>query len=186
MYRLTTARLVLEPLVDSDLDELAALSAEPTFWHYPFGRGMSRDETAAFLERTQARYRDDGTGVLAVRRHHDATLLGWAGLAVPHFLPEILPAVEVGWRFGREFWGNGFATEAAAAALDYAFEQCELTEIVSIFQPENVASGAVMDRLGITLERRTPHPVSGVELAVRSISKADWLEWRERLAYRPE
>jgi RimJ/RimL family protein N-acetyltransferase len=149
-----------------DLDALARLHAEETFWRYPFGRGWSRGETEAFLERTLARYTDPGLGVCAVVVRDTGELAGWAGLAVPQFLPEILPAVEVGWRLGKQFWGRGYATEAGAEWVRHGFDVLALDEIVSIYEPDNVASGAVMKRLGFTLERDTVDPERGIPLRV--------------------
>jgi RimJ/RimL family protein N-acetyltransferase len=149
-----------------DLDALARLHAEETFWRYPFGRGWSRGETEAFLERTLARYADPGLGVCAVVVRDTGELAGWAGLAVPQFLPEILPAVEVGWRLGNQFWGRGYATEAGAEWVRHGFDVLALDEIVSIYEPDNVASGAVMKRLGFTLERDTVDPERGIPLRV--------------------
>jgi RimJ/RimL family protein N-acetyltransferase len=149
-----------------DLDALARLHAEETFWRYPFGRGWSRGETEAFLERTLARYADPGLGVCAVVVRDTGELAGWAGLAVPQFLPEILPAVEVGWRLGNQFWGRGYATEAGAEWVRHGFDVLALDEIVSIYEPDNIASGAVMKRLGFTLERDTVDPERGIPLRV--------------------
>jgi RimJ/RimL family protein N-acetyltransferase len=149
-----------------DLDALARLHAEETFWRYPFGRGWSRGETEAFLERTLARYTDPGLGVCAVVVRDTGELAGWAGLAVPQFLPEILPAVEVGWRLGNQFWGRGYATEAGAEWVRHGFDVLALDEIVSIYEPDNIASGAVMKRLGFTLERDTVDPERGIPLRV--------------------
>jgi RimJ/RimL family protein N-acetyltransferase len=166
---LTTDRLVLRPLVMDDLDALAALHAERSFWRYPFGRGWSTSETESFLERTIERYEDPGVAVSAVVVADTGDLAGWAGLSIPTFLPEILPAVEVGWRLGERYRGRGFATEAGRAWVRYGFEDLRLPSIVSIYEPENTASGAVMERLGFTLERRTRHPKLGVPLHVMSL-----------------
>ncbi len=180
MYSLTTERLLLAPFTAGDLDELIPLYAEVDFWRYPLGRGMTAEETAGFIERASQRYESDGTGVLAVRLAATGELAGWAGLAVPHFLPEVLPAVEVGWRLARRFWGHGYATEAGRAALAHGFSALALDRVVSIFQPDNVASGAVMARLGLMFDRHTVHPVSGVELEVRAISRETWRDCAAR------
>jgi RimJ/RimL family protein N-acetyltransferase len=95
-------------------------------------------------------------------------------LSEPTFLPEILPAIEVGWRLGQKFHGHGYATEAGRAWVDYGFGAGDLDEIVSIYQPENVASGAVMRRLGFGLERATLHPVLGAQLHVLRLRRAAW------------
>jgi RimJ/RimL family protein N-acetyltransferase len=167
---LVTDRLVLRPLALDDLDALAPLHAEESFWRFPFGRGWTRDETRAFLERTVARYDDPGVAVSAVVVRDTGDLAGWAGLSIPTFLPEILPAVEVGWRLGEAYRGHGFATEAGGAWVRYGFDALALDAIVSIYEPANVASGAVMARLGFTLERDTVHPELGVPLRVMSLT----------------
>jgi RimJ/RimL family protein N-acetyltransferase len=169
---LTTDRLVLRPLAMGDLDDLAALHAEESFWRYPFGRGWSRSETESFLERTIERYDDPGVSVAAVVVADTGELAGWAGLSIPTFLPEILPAVEVGWRLGERHRGQGFATEAGRAWVHYGFKKLGLESIVSIYEPENIASGAVMQRLGFTLERETRHPTLGVRIHVMSLQAA--------------
>lgn len=80
-------------------------------------------------------------------------VVGYVGLSVPHFLPEVLPAVEVGWRFDPDVWGQGLATEGAAAALDEAFGTLKLARVCSAPQTINPPSSRVCDRLGMVLER---------------------------------
>lgn len=171
---LTTDRLVLRPLAMDDLSDLAVLHAEESFWRYPFGRGWSRSETESFLERTLDHYQDPGVAVSAVVVADTGELAGWAGLSIPTFLPEILPAVEVGWRLGERQRGHGFATEAGRAWIRYGYEELGLESIVSISEPENTASVAVMRRLGFTLERETRHPTHRVHLHVMSLSRDAW------------
>lgn len=89
-------------------------------------------------------------------------------------MAEILPAVEVGWRLGKEFWGCGYATEAARAWVDYGFGAGELDEIVSIYEPANGASGAVMRHLGFRLDRVVVHPVYRTELHITKLTRAEW------------
>lgn len=171
---LRTDRLVLRPLAMADLDDLAELHAEESFWRYPFGRGWSRVETESFLERTIENYQDPGTAVSAVVVADTGKLAGWAGLSIPTFLPEILPAVEIGWRLGERYRGRGHATEAGRAWLRYGFEELGLESVVSIYEPENLASGAVMWRLGFTLDREATHPSLGVCLHVLSLTAEAW------------
>jgi RimJ/RimL family protein N-acetyltransferase len=170
---LTTERLVLRPFVADDLDELAAIHAEESFWWYPLRGAMTKEETAQFLERVTARYESDGFGIEALVDRATGTMIGWAGLAVPHFLPEVLPAVEVGWRLASAHRGKGLATEAGTAAVDFGFTLGGLTRIVSIYEPENVASGNVMERLGFTPCLRTVGPRSE-EVVVTELPKERW------------
>ena len=174
---LTTSRLVLRPFTPGDLDELAAIHAEESFWWFPRREAMSKEQTAEFLARMLERYESDGFGIEALIDREGGAMIGWAGLAVPHFLPEILPAVEVGWRLSGPSRGRGLATEAGAAAVDYGFRAGGLTRIVSIYEPENVASGRVMEKLGFTHWLTTRGP-RGEEVVVTALTRERWEEAR--------
>lgn len=174
---LETDRLVLRPLSTDDLDELTPLHAEESFWRYPFGRGWTQDETRAFLERKARAYDEEGFAVSAVVVRATGELAGWAGLAIPHFLPDILPAVEVGWRLGERFRGLGYATEAGRAWVDHAFADRGLDELVSIYEPANVASGAVMTKLGFTFDQEASYVAGAgtrVVVHVTKLTRAAW------------
>lgn len=168
---LMTERLVLRPLTMDDLDELAVLQAEESFWYFPLRRGFSFADTEAFLERTIERYADPGLAMCAVVVAETEQLAGWAGLALPTFLPEVMPAVEVGCRLGEAFRGRGYATEAGRRWIEFGFDQLNLDRIVSIYEPENTTSGDVMLRLGFTPERVTVHPVHGMTLHVMELTR---------------
>jgi RimJ/RimL family protein N-acetyltransferase len=170
---LETERLILRPLGWEDLKALTELHAEESFWWFPLQRGLTGDETRLFIERILATYDADGVGLSAAVVKKTGELAGWLGLAVPHFLPEILPAVEVGWRLGANFRGRGYASEGAAAAVRYGFEELALDRLVSIFEPANTASGRVMDKLGFEFERQT-HTPRGELVHVRELTKAKW------------
>jgi RimJ/RimL family protein N-acetyltransferase len=75
--------------------------------------------------------------------------VGFVGLNRVSFEAHFTPAVEVGWRLAQPFWGNGYATEAAAAAVRFGFEQVDLDEIVSFTTTTNEPSIRVMRRLGM-------------------------------------
>jgi RimJ/RimL family protein N-acetyltransferase len=176
---LTTDRLILRPFVEEDLTELVAVHAGESFWWYPLRAGMTAEQTAAFLQRTMERYSTDGFGIEAAIDRDSGALIGWAGLAVPHFLPEVLPAVEVGWRLSGPYRGRGLATEAGAAAVRWGFTEGGLTRLVSIYEPENIASGKVMEHLGFTPFLSTRHPEQGEDLIVTELTVAEW-EARQR------
>jgi RimJ/RimL family protein N-acetyltransferase len=135
---------------------------------------MSEDETKDFLSRVIDRYDSDGFGLEAFEDRATGTMIGWAGLAVPHFLPEILPAVEVGWRLAGSHRGRGLATEAGSAAVAWGFTEGGLERIVSIYEPENTPSGRVMERLGFTLERTATGPARGRTVRVMELTRERW------------
>jgi len=172
---LYTERLQMRPFVEEDLIALTELQAEASFWWYPLRRAMTAEESANFLARVIAGYESDSVPSLhAVIELSSGALAGWGGLSVPSFLPEVLPAIEIGWRLGSQFRGRGYATELGAAALEWGFVTLELDEILSIFEPENVASGKVMDHLGFGVGRQTSDPARGLPLLVRSLLASDW------------
>ena len=173
---LTTPRLVLRAFTEQDLEQLVAIHAEESFWWYPLRGAMSAEDTARFLARMLERYESDGFGVEALVERASGKLIGWAGLAVPHFLPEILPAVEVGWRLSEPYRGRGLATEAGAAAVDWGFGQARLDRIVSIYEPENEPSGRVMERLGFTFAFTTTASPRGEKVVVMELPRARWEE----------
>jgi RimJ/RimL family protein N-acetyltransferase len=175
---LTTERLVLRPFVASDLAELVVIHAEPSFWWYPLRGPMGEADTREFLDRVIGRYESDGFGVEAVVERAGGTMIGWAGLAVPHFLPEILPAVEVGWRLTEASRGRGLATEAGAAAVEWGFCEGGLDRIVSIYEPENEPSGKVMEHLGFTYERTTTATPRGEKVVVMELTRSRWEQHR--------
>lgn len=179
----TTERLELRHFALDDLDGLAPVFAKDEVWRYPHGRGFTRAETQAFLENQVAKREVCGFGCwLAVERSSGRTI-GYVGVSVPYFLPEILPAVEVGWRFDPEVWGQGYANEGATAALDESFGTLGLAEVCSLPQTDNVASVRVAQRLGMRLEREVVIPANeqrgSVTAALFNIT-AD--EWRARRA----
>jgi RimJ/RimL family protein N-acetyltransferase len=174
---LNTSRLLMRPFVDEDLNALTRLQFEESFWWFPLRRGMTAEETANFLARVISGYESDSEPSLhAVIERSTGELAGWGGLSVPHFLPDVLPAIEVGWRLGSAFRGRGYATELGAAALEWGFSSLDYDEILSIFEPENVASGKVMDHLGFDVGRQMMDRARGLPILVRSLSARDWLK----------
>lgn len=169
---LETDRLVLRPWTTGDAAPLAEVFSEPRVWQFPLQRGMSREETEAFLARRLAEWAQNGWGLWAVE--HEGALVGYTGFALPTFLPEVMPVPEIGWRLHPRAWGRGLATEAATAALHHGFTQLGFAEVVSIYEPANAASGRVMERLGMAFDRDTVHPESGIALRVYRLHVERW------------
>lgn len=88
----------------------------------------------------------------------------------------MLPTVEVGWRLHPDHWGVGLATEGGRASLEYAFDRVGLDRVISIYDPENVASGRVMAKLGMRPWRRTTDPARGNVLAVYELTRQEWAD----------
>lgn len=174
----STERLLLRRFALDDLDALAAVFAKIEVWQFPFGRAFTRAETQGFLETQVAHWDTCGVGCWLVVERANDRVIGYAGLSVPTFLPEVLPALEVGWRFDPEVWGRGFATEAARAALTEAFTTLGLDEVCSIPQSDNGASVRVAERIGMHRERIVTIPANErfgpVSAVLFGITAADW------------
>jgi RimJ/RimL family protein N-acetyltransferase len=168
---LRTDRLLLRGWRDHDLDTLAALNADPEVMRYILdGSVRDRQQSEQALRKMIRDWAERGFGLFAVEVRGTGTLIGWAGLAVPEFLPEVMPAVEIGWRLAASSWGQGYATEAATAALRFGFDECGLDRIVSIRHVENTRSARVMEKLGLVHEFDTVVPGHGQPVAVHAIS----------------
>jgi len=144
-----TQRLLLRGWRDADLAPFAALNADPAVMEH-FPAPLSRDDSDAFVGRQADGWSANGFGLWAVERLDGGDFIGFTGLTRPRFDAPFMPAVEIGWRFARNAWGQGFATEAARAALAYGFETVGLDEIVSFTSPVNMRSWRVMERLEMT------------------------------------
>ena len=169
-----TERLVLRPWDRSDLEPLAVVFARPEVWWFPFRRGFSQQETEDFLTRKIETWQTRGWSQWAVEHKDDRRLIGFLGLEPPAFLPEVMPTVEIGWRLDPDYWHRGLASEGARAGLRFGFDVLDLPEIVSIYEPDNTASGRVMERIGMHLDRDTTHPGLGVPLRVYRLTAAEW------------
>lgn len=169
-----TERLRMRPFRIDDLEALTEIFAKPDVWRFPFGRGFTDEETEAFLHNRIDRQGRPGNSPGAVEERATGRLLGYIHLTPPEWLPEVMPAVEIGWRLDPGWWGRGLATEGARAVLGYGFEVMGLAEVLSIYEPANRASGRVMERLGMGLARETRHPYFGVELRIHRLTREDW------------
>lgn len=146
---LTTERLLLRGWRASDREPFAALNADPEVMAH-MRAPLDRAGTDELVDRIEAGWREHGFGLWAVEARADGRFVGFVGLSRPNFEAHFTPAVEVGWRLARDAWGHGYATEAAAAAVEFGFDVLGLTEIVSFTVPANSRSRGVMERLGMT------------------------------------
>ncbi len=146
---LRTSRLFLRTWQDDDLPAFAALNADPRVMEF-FPGILDRAESDGRAARIQGHFAERGFGLWAVEICGVAPFIGFVGLSVTPFEAHFTPNVEIGWRLAHEFWGRGYATEAALAALDFGFRHLALDEIVSFTAPMNRRSRSVMERIGMT------------------------------------
>ena len=147
--QLRTERLVLRQWRQSDREPFALLNADPVVMEH-FPGVLSRQESDIAVDRIETHFHEFGYGLWAVESTGEADFIGLVGLSVPTFDAPFMPAVEIGWRLDRAYWGRGFASEAARAALADGFQRIGLGEVVSFTVPANLRSIRVMQRLGMT------------------------------------
>jgi RimJ/RimL family protein N-acetyltransferase len=144
-----TPRLRLRAFGSSDLDAYAAIVAdEDVTRHLGDGRPLSRADAWRQMAIFNGHWTLRGFGIWAVEHRISGELMGRIGC----FYPEGWPAFEIGYVLGKPFWGGGYATEGAAAALDFARTECRPERIVSLIRPGNAGSIKVAERLGGILD----------------------------------
>lgn len=162
---LRTERLLMRRWRAGDRDVFAAMNADPQVMRH-FPAPLDRAASDTFLDRIEARFEEQGYGLWALEVVDGPGFVGFTGL---NPMPDGVPGaggVEVGWRLARSAWGNGYATEAALAALDVA-RAAGLTEVWSMTAVTNLPSQAVMRRIGLRRHDTFEHPAVPVGHPVR-------------------
>ncbi|WP_255366754.1 GNAT family N-acetyltransferase [Cellulomonas sp. KH9] len=160
-----TARLLLRPMTDDDLDDMAALLGDPVVMaHYP--RPRTRTEAQAWIDRTRRSYRDHGFGLWVLVDRVTGEFVGDCGLTVQHV--DGVDELEVGYHVRPDRQGEGLATEAALAARDFAREVLGATRLIAIIAPQNVASQRVASKIGLGVEKRARYGADQREVLVHA------------------
>jgi len=147
---LETPRLFLREMVRGDLDFVATMLADPEVARY-YDRTFTRADAGAWLERQLKRYADDGHGLWLVLERASRLPVGQVGLAMQEVEGTRHP--EMGWLLHRPFWGQGYATEAATATRDAAFQRWQYPSVISLIRPVNEPSRRVAERVGMRPDR---------------------------------
>ncbi len=145
-----TERLILREWRDEDRSTFALINSDRRVMkHFPVP--LTLEESEAFVDRAVAGWRQ-GFGLWAVEERATGSFIGFVGLSAPAWEAPFGPSVEIGWRLSFEAWGNGYATEAARRAMEWASENVKPPrgELVSFTTVRNVRSRRVMEKLGFT------------------------------------
>ena len=156
-----TDRLILREMTDSDYPALAAiLQDEQTM--YAYEDAFNDADTQEWLEKQRLRYQTDGFGLWAVVLKTTNEMIGQAGISWQDVDGEKVP--EIGYLFNRAYWGNGYATEAAIACKEYAFDKYKFNEIFTIVRDINIPSMNVAIRNGMLIRKRTIRHFRGIDM----------------------
>jgi [ribosomal protein S5]-alanine N-acetyltransferase len=145
--QLETERLLLRPMLETDLDALLLIFTDPNvmaaFSHPPF----TREQMQRWLQRNLDHQNQFGYGLFSVILKESGELIGDCGLENM----EDQAAAELGYDFRSEFWNQGYATEAASAVRDCAFDVLKLPRLISLIRVGNLSSKRVAEKVGMTL-----------------------------------
>jgi RimJ/RimL family protein N-acetyltransferase len=155
MIVIETARLFLRQFEEADLEDLHRILSDPItmrFWPAPFSLEQSR----AWLHRHLQNYREHGWGRYAVILKEHPALIGDCGLVRAEL--DGRPEIDLGYIIARDFWGHGYATEAAEACKTYGVNTLGLHRICANMAADHVVSRRVAERIGMRREREFHNP----------------------------
>jgi RimJ/RimL family protein N-acetyltransferase len=168
--RVQTERLVLRRWQKSDRAAVVDIWADPDVWRAigpgVMGMPFDADYASGRFEHHLSHWERHSFGMWLALERLSGQVAGWVGAAHPTYVPELANAVEIGWTLRRPFWGQGLASEGAAAAVKAAFAHLVLDQVVSIINPANQRSRAVAERLGMSITRDVRRPDTGEVLRV--------------------
>jgi RimJ/RimL family protein N-acetyltransferase len=168
---LETQRLTLRPQQPQDFEPWAAFMADEPSTRY-LGGVQSRSQAWRGFMTVAGAWSMTGFAMFSVIEKQTGR---WVGRLGP-WAPADWPGTEVGWGVAREYWGRGYATEGAAAAIDWAFDTLGWTEVIHCIDPANLASQNVARRLGSEIFRRghLPPPYDDVPVDIWGQSREAW------------
>lgn len=179
-----TDRLILRRWREADRAPFRRMNADRLVMEH-FPGALAASESDAVFERIQRHFDRHGFGLWAAELRDGGIFLGFVGLSVPPIQAHFMPAVEIGWRLRSDYWNRGLATEGAREAIRYAFEDLDLSALVSFTVPANLRSRRVMEKLGMTHDERDDfeHPLlpAGHRLRRHVLYHLEREAWRENL-----
>ncbi len=168
-----TERLLLRKMTDADFPALCRMLQDEEVM-YAYAHAFSDEEAHDWLSRQQARYQQYGFGLWAAILKKSGEMIGQCGVTVQDCNGR--EVLEVGYLFCKDFWGQGYATEAAKACRDYAFTQFHADEVFSIIRDNNFPSQRVAKRNGMQPRGGFTKHYYGIDMPhiVYSIQREEW------------
>jgi RimJ/RimL family protein N-acetyltransferase len=148
MKKIETERLLLREWIDDDILPFYEMGQDPRVMEY-FPSLWSMNSVEIFIKNMQIQLEEKKYSLWALEEKKSKRFIGFVGLNSPQWEAHFTPCVEIGWRLAFEFWGKGYATEAAKSVLKYAFNKLHLQELVSFTTVGNLRSRKVMERIGM-------------------------------------
>lgn len=182
VVELRTKRLKLRQWKDDDFSVFARMNSNPAVMEY-YPSVMSETESNEMANKIRTLIENRGWGFWAVEESSTHSFIGFVGLHEPTYDLAVTPCVEIGWRLGKDYWGKGYATEAANECLKYAFEELKLNEVYSFASTQNKKSWSVMERICmVNTGQNFEHPIipEGHQLREHVLYKITKKQWRDK------
>ena len=174
--QLETTRLILREMTDDDFTALYAILSDPeTMQYYP--QPYDEAGTRRWIAWCRDSYAKHGFGLWAVVLKETGEFIGDCGISMQPIHGEWLP--EIGYHIRKDHWRKGYASEAAATCIRYAFEQCGFPKVYSYMNADNVPSFRTAEKNGMTLTEEYDNPLHG-HLKVYAITREEW-ETRQKM-----
>lgn len=156
-YLFKSKRLGFRNWEDKDIQKMIGISADIDVMEF-FPAPATPQQTSQFIERMQAMFVEKGFCYFAVDQLIDSEFIGFIGLCEQNFEAPFTPCIDIGWRLGKPFWGNGYATEGAERCLQYAFKDLNFKNIKSTAPEINTKSIKIMEKIGMKKQLNFKHP----------------------------
>ncbi|MDL0431750.1 GNAT family N-acetyltransferase [Marinobacter sp. TBZ242] len=148
-------RLLLREFSSDDVGPLAEILGDPRVMEFSTNGPCTEDDTRQFIDWCQGSYRDHGFGQWAVVERLSRAVIGFCGLS--HVELDGAQEIEIGYRLAPSVWGQGLASEAAEAALEYGFSHCHIDSIIAIIATRHVVSACVAEKVGFKIDTHTKY-----------------------------
>lgn len=156
-FLILTERLILRTWETKDVEQCIEMNQDADVMKY-FPAILTKEQTIQFYDRVQKHFLENGFGLYVVENKQTKAFMGYTGFMIANFEASFTPCVEIGWRFKKQYWGNGYATEAANACIQYGFSKLGFDKIYSFTATPNIKSENVMKRIGMVKTGTFNHP----------------------------
>lgn len=183
MIAVQTEQVILRQWRAEDRPLFASINADPKVMKY-FPNTLSRQQSDALVDRVSNDIDASGWGFWAAEKVDTAEFIGFVGINYSADGLPFAPCVEIGWRLGSQYWGQGLATEAAKGAMAYAFTHASVEKLVSMTSLLNTASERVMQKLEMTKSPNTflhPKIAQGHALQEHVLYELHRDQWRSQM-----
>ena len=179
IIEIQTDRLIMRQWNKDDYSAFAKMNADKDVMEF-YPSILTTEQSNDMAQKIESEITVKGWGFWAIELKDKNSFVGFVGIHEPGYELPMSPCIEIGWRLAKEYWGNGYATEAGKAALDTAFKKLELTEVYSFASVSNKKSQAVMERLNmINTNKNFEHPLIPINNPLREhvLYKIDRQQW---------